>query len=144
MHIPMSRTEIANFLEQTPDDVERAWSSNALQRTVYHEERLSHDLAQSSIFDVLEYALAHGTFPMQLSKEHTSLWILYLCEAAAWEDWADWSVSERAAQLFSFAISEGLCDGREENAKVALTLVVAQIGLLSTCLQNDEREIHAA
>lgn len=138
MHVPMSRSEIAMFLETTQQNVEQAWQSNALKRTVFHEERLTTELAQSSIFDVLEYALAHDALPVRLSKHEAAMWVLCLCEACEWEDWSDWQVAERASQLMAFAADEGIAPvDAQLSAKIAMTVIVTQGSLLGICLRND-------
>ncbi|MEM9576169.1 MAG: hypothetical protein AAF999_04045 [Pseudomonadota bacterium] len=134
----MSREEIACFLGVTTQRVEEAWRRNDLQRTLFREERKVAALAHSTVFDIIEFALAHGFLPVKLSREHAALWVTYLCEASEWPNWAKWGTSERAAQLLAAAMHDGVCgQDTEEEAKIALTIILTQIGLLQVCASND-------
>ena len=66
MHIPMAREEIARFLEIGADAVDSLWASGKLQKTLHCPFRRFADLNYSTVYDVLEYALASGDLPVRL------------------------------------------------------------------------------
>lgn len=141
VHIPMSCEEIAGFLTITPKQVAILWRSDALKRTIFHEERLTSALARSSIYDVIECALGHGHLPVTMNRADAALWVECLSELSEWESWHTWNFAERSAQLLAEACAEGLCQPNDEaGAKAALAVVLTQSTLQSICSDNDMKE----
>lgn len=88
MHFPLSRDEIASFLELAPSQVDTLWRRDFLQRSLHCPHRPVASLSHSTIYDVLEFALAAGVLPVRLSKECAALWIAQLAESDEWDVFA--------------------------------------------------------
>lgn len=141
VHVPMSREEIAQFLEVSEKEIEVYWQQNQLRRTVYNSARLNSSLAQSSTFDVIELGLVTGALEAQLSKEHAALWVTYLCEACESSTWEAADVEERTLAVFAIACDEGLCVSQDQNAmRIALTMILSLSALVDICVTNDAED----
>lgn len=141
MHVPMSREEIAQFLEVSEKQIEKYWEQNQLRRTVYNSARLNSSLAQSSTFDVIELGLVTGAIKPQLSKENAALWVTYLCEACESSNWEAADMQERTLAVFAIACDEGLCGSQDHSAiRIALTMILSLSALIDICVTNDAED----
>lgn len=138
MHLPLSRKEIADFLERSIYSVELAWWDGRLQKTLFAEDRLSHCLAQSTIFDVIEFRLNYGQNRHPISREHSAIWVSYLCELSELETWPQMSVEDRKSYVLRYAIDDGLCSSFDSQVTdIAFQIVEWQDCLLRMCISND-------
>jgi hypothetical protein len=138
MHVPMARDEIAEFLETNPTNIEQIWSDGSLKRSISNEIRMYSGLTQSSIFDVLEYAMSSGDLPICVSPTEAAMWVLYLCEACEENEWNELGFEERTANILAVSIEDGLSVTADTRAALtATTLILAHQTLLNICTQND-------
>jgi hypothetical protein len=94
-------------------------------------------LWQSSIFDVLEYAMSSGDLPICVPPTEAAIWVLYLCEVCE-EEWDELDVEERIANVLTVSIEDGLNVTVDTRATLtATTLILAHQTLLNICMQND-------
>ena len=108
MHTPMTKEEVACFLELPPSQVEQLWRLGDLQRSLHHPNRPIPELSQSSVYDVLEYALVSGDLPVKLTRELAALWVASLAEADEWEDFSGASWDLQTVMLVRAAQDDGL------------------------------------
>ena len=133
MHIPLTKHEIATFLEIGPHEVELLWRTGVLERSLHCAYRPVPELSSSTVYDVLEYALAAGALPVTVSRELAALWVAQLAEADEWEAYQDAAFGQRMSMMLAVAEDDGLAAMTPEAWKVAATVVAAQMGLLSVC-----------
>ena len=133
MHIPMTRDEVAAFLEVCPSEVELLWQTGLLQRSLSCSDRPVASLNYSTVYDVLEYALAAGVLPVKLSKELSALWVLQLAEADAWDRFASSDFGMRVCMMVETAVDDGLSEMTPEPGKVAAVVVATRFALLDRC-----------
>ena len=133
MHIPLTKYEIAAFLEIGSHDVELLWRTGVLERSLHCAYRPVPELSSSTVYDVLEYALAAGVLPATVSRELAALWVAQLAEADEWDAYQRAEFGERMSMMLTMAEDDGLAAMTPEAWKVAATLVAAQIGLVAVC-----------
>lgn len=133
MHIPMSRDEIAQFLEILPAEVDHLWRKGRLQRTIACPYRDNPLLNWSSQYDVLEYALVSGDLPQKLSKEYAALWICNLAEADQDDDFESYGFDEQVQSLLLMALEDGLSSDVKTGVLIATIILVSRFGLKSLC-----------
>lgn len=136
MHIPLSRDEIAAFLEIAPKQVEHLWHRKFLQRSLHCEHRPVTSLSYSTIYDVLEYALTAGVLPVRLSKECAALWILQLAELDEWDLFEYALVAQKSILLMESAIDDGLTEMTMDPLRVARVILATQTLLLELCTDH--------
>ncbi len=138
MHIPLTRHEIADFLETTSVEVEHLWASGKLKRSQYNDIRPIAALAQSSIFDVAEYTLASDHLFLSLAPAEAAMWTLYLCELCECEDWDEWTQQDRAENILACAADDGLANIEDMNAaRTAATVIMTHTTLMNICQKNN-------
>ena len=108
MHFPMSRIEVSTYLRVEETEVERLWKTGALARSVDHPLRVIQELASSSPFDVLEFALSSGHLTITLSVEQSALWITELAELMEYERASTGSRNSLIDSLMHAAQFEGI------------------------------------
>lgn len=133
MHIPLSRDEIAAFLEVAPTQVDQLWRRDLLQRSLHCTHRPVASLSYSTIYDVLEFALAAGVLPVRLSKECAALWIAQLAEADEWEEFECSPCARKAALMMHTAMEDGLADITEKPTHVIHVILGTQTLLGEVC-----------
>jgi len=133
MHIPLSRDEIAGFLEVAPAQVDQLWRRDLLQRSLHCTHRPVSSLSNSTIYDVLEFALAAGVLPVRLSKECAALWIAQLAEADEWDVFECSPLARKASLMMHVAMDDGLADMTEKPMIVIRVILTTQVLLLEVC-----------
>ena len=133
MHIPMTCDEIAGFLEVKKMKVELLWRSGLLQRSFQCAYRPAPEFGYSTVYDVLEYALAAGVLPVTLTKEIAALWVAQLAEADEWDVYSAEALEGRITLMMELSIVDGLSEMTDEPCKVAAVIVAAQTGLVMRC-----------
>lgn len=133
MHIPLSRDEIASFLEIAPEQVELLWRRGFLIRSLHCSHRPVASLSYSTVYDVLEYALAAGVLPVRLSKECAALWIAQLAEADDWDAFEPAPVTRKTFLMMQCATDDGLVDMTENPLRVVKVILATQSILLKVC-----------
>lgn len=133
MHIPLSRDEIASFLELAPSQVDVLWRRNLLQRSLHCPHRPITSLSYSTIYDVLEFALAAGVLPARLTKECAALWIAQLAEADEWDVFAGAPMSRKASLMMEISADDGLAEMTGHPAHVVHVILSSQARLLEFC-----------
>lgn len=138
MHIPLSRDEIATFLEVAPVQVDQLWHRHFLQRTLHCPFRPITALSYSSVYDVLEYALVSGVLPVRLSRELAALWVAQLAEADEWDLFSGGGLERKISVMIDLAKEDGLASMTDNCPKVAFEVVATQSRLL--CLCADQKD----
>lgn len=133
MHVPMTKDEIASFLELSRCEVELLWQNGLLQRSLCCADRPVPALNCSTVYDVLEYALAAGVLPVRLSKQVAALWVLQLAEADTWDRFTSSDFGTRVCMMVETAVEDGLSTMTPEPGKVAAVVLGAQFSLLELC-----------
>lgn len=133
MHIPLTRDEIAVFLELAPQQVDLLWRRRFLQRSLSCAHRPVAALSYSTVYDVLEYALAAGVLSVRLSKEVAALWVAQLAEADEWDQFAGQSMTRRIWMMMEMARDDGLADMTEAPVRVAREVLLTQARLVEIC-----------
>lgn len=141
MQLPLSRIEISNFMEISIYTIEMAWRDGRLQKSLFADGRNNYYLAQSTIFDAIEFRLSYAGGPYQISREHSAIWVSYLCEVSELSSWQSMTPKDRQSQLLGAAIEDGLCQTNDTMAHAIVESMVSwQEQLLLTCYLNDYRE----
>ena len=133
MHIPMAREEIARFLDNGADAVDSLWASGKLQKTLHCPFRPFADLNYSTVYDVLEYALASGDLPVRLPKDVAALWVALLAEANESEGYEEARWQRQVELLLDMATEDQLTIITTGAPKVASVVVLTQGTLADTC-----------
>ncbi|WP_299734016.1 hypothetical protein [uncultured Tateyamaria sp.] len=133
MHIPLSRDEIAAFLEVAPKQVDLLWSRELLQRSLHCTHRPVASLSYSTIYDILEYALAAGVLPVRLSRECAALWISQLAELDEWDVFESSSIAQKTKLMMESAIDDGLAEKSGDPLGVVYVILNAQTLLFELC-----------
>lgn len=133
MHIPLSRDEIAAFFQIAPNQVDVLWHREFLQRSLQCVYRPVASLSYSTIYDVLEYALAAGVLPVTLSKECAALWVSELAELDEWDVFEKASIAEKTMLMMESAMDEGLADVTTDPMRVTRAILTTQGVLLEVC-----------
>lgn len=139
MHVPLTREEVATFLEISVLSVERLWRNGELDRTVYHGTRCSSLLAHSSPYDVLEYALASGILPVMLSRSSSALWLANLAEADEIEGFSTLAWDEQVRYLVWMADEDGLAMITPYPEKTAAVIILSREAIVATTEANDHK-----
>lgn len=133
MHIPLSRDEIAAFLRIAPKQVDMLWHRKFLQRSLHCAYRPVASLSYSTIYDVLEYALASGLLPIRLSKECAALWVSQLAEMDEWDVFESALLPQRFTLMMEHAMDDGLADMTKDPSRVAHVILATQALLIESC-----------
>jgi hypothetical protein len=134
----MTREEIAYFLEIGTDAIDSLWASGKLQKTLHCPFRPFADLNYSTVYDVLEYALASGNLPVCLPKDVAALWVALLAEANEADDYEEARWQRQVELLLDMATEDRLAIITTGAAKVACVVVLAQAALADTFRLLDE------
>ncbi|WP_299283308.1 hypothetical protein [uncultured Tateyamaria sp.] len=137
MHIPLSRDEIAAFLQVAPVQLDLLWRRGLLQRSLHCTHRPIAALSYSTIYDVLEFALAAGVLPVRLSKECAALWVAQLAEADELDEFEHASTNRRTALMMEAAIDDGLAAITRDPMHVVHVILATQAILYERC--SDQR-----
>ena len=133
MHLPLTRREIANFLEFSEQKVEELWETGQLQRSVHCVYRYHEDLTSTTVYDLLEYALSCGILPVCISRELSALWVAELAEADESEFFNSACLSSRIEELLHLAHRGGLAEMTSEPEKTAVVSDSTQAAILNCC-----------
>jgi len=134
----MAREEIACFLEISADAIESLWTSGKLQKTLHCPYRPIAVLNYSTVYDVLEYALASGDLPVCLPNDIAALWVALLAEANELEEYEEARWQRQVELLLDMATEDRLAIATIGAAKVACVVVLAQATLADRCRRLDE------
>lgn len=108
MIIPLTESEIAEYLDISEECVRTLWKSGLLKRTVSCADRMSKAIMHSSPYDVIEYALASGSLPIELHADHAELWTLKLADAVDGGNFLDNDLAVQSSLLMDQLLASGL------------------------------------
>lgn len=129
MHVPLSREEIADFLDVSATQVEQLWKTDTLKKSLQCPLRTVQELRYSSVYDVMEYALAARVLPVSLTPKLAALWVLQLAEADDLEEFEAASWAKRTEDLLEMAVFEGFAKMTPDPAHVARVVISTQAAL---------------
>lgn len=133
MHLPMSRSEIAEFLNVSSADVELFWQSGQLRRSLCCPCRPISSLNYSTVYDVLECTLTLHKHPFNLSKDSATRWIELLAETDDLHSFENASAQKRTTRLADAAMATGLAAVPRKCAAIAKILICEQAALVRMC-----------
>lgn len=136
MHIPLTKDEIARFLELAPQQVDQLWQRGFLQRSLTCAYRPVSGLSYSTVYDVLEFALAAGVLSVRLSKEVAALWVAQLAEADEWDQFVGQPMTKRILMMVDMAAEDGLAKMTDAPLRVAREVLLAQSDLVDLCAKD--------
>ncbi|WP_415918844.1 hypothetical protein [Tateyamaria sp. SN6-1] len=132
MHIPLTRNEIAGFLEINTMQVDLLSATGRLQKSLSCPLRISTEFTYSTVYDVLEFALSAGHLPVTLARETAALWVAQMAEADEWDTYVRASTVRRIEMLIELARDDGLDVMTPNHEKVATSLILSQMALISS------------
>jgi hypothetical protein len=139
MLFPLTRREIAKFLEVDGEFVEEIWRARLLKRSLYNHHRFSEDLAASSIFDLIEFKITLDPTLNNLEPAEAKAWVDCLAYSSEAENWLSLDFEERCFSVLEFADDECLISkDNHAAAKIVCALIAAQKTLLDFVSESGE------
>ncbi len=125
MNTALAQSEIAQFLESSPQEVCALWERSALKRSIQVDQPSTPKLSQSSVFDVLEYYVRNEVLQGRDPGTEVEAWLCAVDELAESRDRDGQSFEEIVSDLIRiyFDFSGHPCTVREAAVRASQVLL---------------------